>query len=206
MARSPSPPQPADDARIREALDQGEVDRATELILREYGPAVYALLVRLHGDPGEADAVFSVFAERLWRSLGRFRGECSVRSWTYRVARAASIDHRRVQGRRPPATTPAHLERVAAQVRTATRTFLRTEQRTALQRLRDSLSASDQLLLVLRIDRGLSWREVAEVFREESEAGDLASLDQLSARLRQRYSATTRRLRRLAEQQGLLGS
>jgi RNA polymerase sigma-70 factor (ECF subfamily) len=160
--------------------------------------------VRLHAHPSEADLVFSAFSERLWRSLASFRGECSVRSWTYRVARAASTDHRRVQGRRPPHTSPEHIERVAAQVRTATRSYLKTETRTGLQALRDSLDPTDQLLLVLRVDRGLSWAEVAEVFREEGEIGDQVSAAQLSARLRQRFTATKKRLRRLAREGGLL--
>lgn len=194
-----------DDA-IHALLDSGRRDEAAERILRELGPAIYGLLVSLHGSHDVADEVFSVFSERLWKSLGRYRGECSVRSWTYRVARAASIDHRRVAGRRQaPLVSESPLARVAVQVRTETATFLRTEKRTALQALRDELSTEDQLILVLRVDRNLAWNELAAVTLEATEAvDDPAALKRESARLRQRFTGLKKRLRRLATERGLI--
>ena len=195
-----------EDDAIQSMLADGRTDEAAERVLRELGPSIYGLLVSLHGSHDIADQVFSVFSERLWKSLARFRGECSVRSWTYRVARAASVDHRRASGRRQaPLVSASPLSRVAAQVRTETATFLRTEKRTALQALRDELSPEDQLILVLRVDRGLAWNELAAVTLGESDAvDDPAALKRESARLRQRFATVKKRLRRLATERGLI--
>lgn len=194
------------DDEIRSLIADGRSDVAAERILRTHGPAIYGLLVGLHGSMDEADEVFSVFSERLWRSLERFRGECSTRSWSYRIARAASVDHRRVSGRRrAPLVSESPIARLAAEVRTETATYLRTERRTALQALRDALGPEDQLILVLRVDRGLAWNELAAVTLAESEAvDDATALKRESARLRQRFKSVKARLKRLATERGLI--
>jgi RNA polymerase sigma-70 factor (ECF subfamily) len=195
-----------DPTPIRAQIAEGEVEAATEQVLRDLGPAIYSLLVGLHSDPVVADEIFAEFAERLWRSLPRYRGECSVRSWAYRIARAASVDHRRRAGRAPALTSPSHLRDVARQVRTQTASYLGTERRSALQELRRELSEEEQLILVLRVDRDLSWTEVAQVFMEERDLADADDLARVSARLRQRFKTSKRRLKQLASQRGLLPS
>jgi RNA polymerase sigma-70 factor (ECF subfamily) len=83
---------------------------------------------------------------------------------------------------------------LAAQVRSATAVHLRTETKTAVQKLRDELAPDEQTLLILRIDRDLGWREVAEVMGEQE------------ATIRKRFERVKDRLRTLAQARGLLGS
>jgi DNA-directed RNA polymerase specialized sigma24 family protein len=72
------------------------------------------------------------------------------------------------------------------QVRTNTLDYLRTETKSELTRLRDSLEPEDRELLVLRVSREMSWREVAEVLSSEAEPS-AAALERDAARLRKRF-------------------
>ncbi|MCC6526466.1 MAG: sigma-70 family RNA polymerase sigma factor, partial [Polyangiaceae bacterium] len=109
------------EAAVRAACAVGDIDRATTLALRAYGGEIYGLLAALHRAEGEADDAFAVFSEKLWRSLGRFAWDCSLRSWVYLLARHASRDVRRGERRRRRREEPlgpgSAIEAVAAAVR-----------------------------------------------------------------------------------------
>jgi hypothetical protein len=59
------------------------------------------------------------------------------------------------------------------------------------------------MILVLHVDRGMAWNELAQVMAEDDELAGPA-LTKESARLRQRFHRLTERLRELARQEGLL--
>jgi RNA polymerase sigma-70 factor (ECF subfamily) len=81
---------------------------------------------------------------------------------------------------------------------------LRTETKSKLVELRQRLPDDDQLLLILRIDRHLSWEELARVFLEEREDASAEALKRESARLRKRFQLVKERLRALAVEHGLV--
>jgi RNA polymerase sigma-70 factor (ECF subfamily) len=91
-------------------------------------------------------------------------------------------------------------------VRTETLAFLRTETRTRLHSLRDSLPEEQRMLLVLRVDRQLAWNELARVLAEtEGDAPlDDAALAKEAARLRKQFQLVKDRLRALAKKEGLI--
>lgn len=61
------------------------------------------------------------------------------------------------------------------------------------------------MLLIVRVDRGLEWPEVARVMIEEGVVDDdPAELRRVSARLRKQFQRVKERLRALAERDGLL--
>lgn len=197
--------------KVRDAHAAQDVDAMTHHVLSGYGPEIYGFLVSTHGTYGDADEIFSSFSESLWRSLGAFDLRCSARTWAYRIARGASVDHFRAQSRRreSPASSPGKHAELAVRIRTATAEHLKTENKTALQSLRDELSESDRALLVLRVDRGLGWKELALVMAggaDGNEALDDTVLERESAKLRQRFQTVKRRLQELGRQRGLIGS
>src|SRR5262249_48750349 len=113
------------EAFIRALCEKGDFDTASTEAIRLYGPEVFGFLLVLHaGDEDVASDVFSTFCENLWKSLGRFAWECSLRTWAYAVARNASHAERRAARRRaqrlaPLSACPA-VEEMAARVRTET--------------------------------------------------------------------------------------
>lgn len=56
---------------------------------------------------------------------------------------------------------------------------------------------SDRMLLVLRLDQGLSWKETAEVLSAEGETADVNALTKRFERLKER-------LARMAREEGLI--
>ncbi len=62
----------------------------------------------------------------------------------------------------------------------------------------------DQTLLMLRIDRGLSWRDLALAISSEEGASSDEAISINAARLRKRFEQIKQRLRELAVQQGVI--
>jgi RNA polymerase sigma-70 factor (ECF subfamily) len=194
------------ETELKSLCAQKDYEGAATLLVRSYGPELFGFLVALHGNEAEASDSFSDFTENLWRGLPRFAWESSARTWAYAIARNAMLVRRRNaarQRRRTATLGPSSLEGVAARVRSETLSFLRTETKTRLAAMRDSLAESDRMLLVLRLDRRLAWSDIARVAGPAGELSELA-LAKAAARLRKRYQLVKDRLREMAVREGLL--
>jgi RNA polymerase sigma-70 factor, ECF subfamily len=74
----------SDDLRLVESLRTGAAQAYEELLGRFQQP-VYALALRLLDDPSEsADVVQEVFL-KIFRNIGSFRGQSSLKTWIYRI-------------------------------------------------------------------------------------------------------------------------
>jgi RNA polymerase sigma-70 factor (ECF subfamily) len=190
--------------RIREAHERGELDEAVTLALRHYRDEVYSFLCARLRSESDAHDVFSQLNEDVWSGFAAFRWECSFRTWLYTLARHAALRFERTvanqPGRRRGLSAMPDLE---AQARSRTRPYLRTDVKDRFASLRASLTADEQSLLVLRVDRGMSWEQVARVMHGELDA-DTAELQRETANLRQRFRQLKKRLRERAEADGLL--
>ncbi len=203
------------EAQVRALCQTGDHRAAAAALVRGYGPEIFGFLSALHaGGAVDANDAFSEVAEAIWRGLPRFTWESSARTWAYAVARNVSRMLQRTatrRRRRMVQETDGFFEGVVQQVRTQTTAFLRTEKRTRLQALRDALSEEDRTLLVLRIDRGLSWNDLARVVGQRDtqdddatpEALDEAAVAREAARLRKRFQLVKDRLRASAKREGL---
>ena len=172
---------------IRVHVDARRWDEAATRALRGYGGELLGFLHAVIGDPGEADEVFSAVCEAVWSGLPRFRFESSFRTWLYGVARNLAREHWRDRRRRRQhfagLDDDSAAGKVAAAIRSTTAIHLRSQTKTRLQRIRDSLPPEDRMLLVLRLDRSMPWRDIARVLRAE----DDVDLTRASAHLRKRF-------------------
>lgn len=196
---------PETDAEVRASADGGRINEACTIAIRAYGAEVYGFLVATHRHEADADDVFSLFCEKLLKSLAGFRWQCSLRTWIYLLARAVSsnfVEARRGRARHEVPIDSRVLD-VAEQVRTKTRSFLKTDVKDEMTRLREELDPEDRELLVLRIDRELAWRDLACVFLDD-EAPSEETLKRESARLRTRFQRAKDRLLARAREKGLL--
>jgi RNA polymerase sigma-70 factor (ECF subfamily) len=186
------------EAEIARLLEASDLSSAATAIMREYGPAILGYLAALARDEDRADDVFSQFCEDLWRGLPEFRRDASVRTWVYKLAWHAWLRHERDAYRRHGRPLASEeMSRLAAEVRSTTALHLRSEVKDAVARLREQLAPAEQSLLVLRIDRRLSWSEVASVMSTAEEPLDARSVAK-------RFQRVKDRLRKLAEEEGLL--
>jgi RNA polymerase sigma-70 factor (ECF subfamily) len=195
---------------IRAACDGGDFAAAATLAVERYGAEIYAFILDRLRDVPEADEVFAAFTEAYWLSLRSFEWRCSARTWGYKLARRCIGQHRRdtrrERQRRGAGATPPDLAEVAARARTTTLRYLQTEVKDRLQQLRAQLPDEDQLLLVLRVNRGLAWLEIAEVMHDASDTPDADTLSRSAARWRKRFQLAKEKLRELAAREGLLPS
>jgi RNA polymerase sigma-70 factor, ECF subfamily len=84
----------AEEDALVTALSQGAED-AYEILIQRYQQPVYRLVCRLMNDPGDApDIVQEVFL-KVFRNVGSFRGNSSLKTWIYRIAVNEAYNHRR---------------------------------------------------------------------------------------------------------------
>lgn len=191
------------ETQIRAAWDEARFEEAATLAMRGYGPDVYAFLVARLRDQDRADEVFGQLGEDLWRGIDGFRWQASFSTWMYTLARHAAIRLERApqnQARRH--TTTSRLDEAIALARSGTRPYLITEVKDRFAKLRDGLSPDERTLLVLRVNRQMEWKDIAEVMSDEPL--EPASIAQASAALRQRFATLKKKLRKLAEDEGLI--
>lgn len=192
-------------ARVVLLRDQGHADEAFALALQGFGDEVGGFLAARLLDADQSAEAFALFAEDLWRGLPGFRGEASLRTWLYVLARRAAlrvIRERARAGREVPLSQADVVDRMAAELRSATTRWRRTEAQDRLRAMRAALSEEDRELLVLRVDRGLSWEEIAAAL--EQDGGDPAARKRNLASLRKRFERLKERIRALALKEGLL--
>jgi RNA polymerase sigma-70 factor (ECF subfamily) len=181
---------------VQQLVDAGDVSRAATEALRALGPEILRFLRSVLRDEEDAADAFSHFAERLWRGLSSFRGQSSLRTWAFRIAWNSALSlrsdawHRR--GRR---FATGEASALAEEIRT--KTVVRVQrQKDALEKLREALSPEDQSLLALRLDRGFSWEETAEIMSAGGERVQALTL-------MKRFERIKKRLAEMVKKQGL---
>lgn len=84
----------AEDAVLLDDLRNG-VETAYEHLIARYQQPVYNLVFRLVEDPADtADVVQEVFL-KVFRHIGSFRGQSSLKTWIYRITVNEAHNHRR---------------------------------------------------------------------------------------------------------------
>jgi RNA polymerase sigma-70 factor, ECF subfamily len=189
------------EARIGQHLERGQLAEAATQALKGYGPEILGYLVSVLRDQSAASDVFADFSEDLWKGISGFRKESSFRTWAYRLAwNAAQMFWRDPFRRHVRRLATDEYSLVAERLRVSS---LRQDPRAAadrLAKLRESLKPEEQSLLILRVDKSLSWKEIAHVLADaEGVPPDVGAL-------RKRFERLKERLVRLAKKEGLFES
>jgi len=196
---------PTDDleAVVRGHVEAGQLDLAATRALEHYGPELYGYLRAIARDDDLASDAFSLGSEQLWKNLARFRWEASLRTWAYQLFRHALYQVRTDPRRRPERNMPLSLVTSIANIqRSRTAPYQRTEVKERLRALREALDPLDHEILVLRLDRSMSWKDIARTVGEPGDAE--AAVVQRAASLRKRFERAKAQLRELAVKHGLL--
>lgn len=144
-------------------------DRAFETLVALHERMVFGLAARLLGDPEEArDLAQDVFLQ-VFRTVGRFKGQSSLRTWIYRIVVNLCRNRHRFWKRRArhrscgldELTRAEELRLSQPGIPSPFEAARRSERARHVQRALLSLKFDHRLVLVLREVEGLSCDEVA---------------------------------------------
>ena len=158
------------DSRLAEGLRQG-AEWAYEGLIDRFQQPVYNLISRLLWDPNDVcDVVQEVFL-KVFRKIGAFRGDSSLKTWVYRIAVNEAHNHCRWSGRHRGHEVGLESEEDARSYRDTLRSSGRSPYEFALERERHrmveaalaSLTPAFRSVVVLRDVEDLSYEEIAEI-------------------------------------------
>lgn len=161
-------------------------------------PEVMGYLARILRDGNEAQDVWQQAQIVALDKRDQLREEGSLRPWVYRIAYHLALD---ALSKRPEGGgETGELDRVpAASSRTPTIQAVRTTNKRTLREVIDELPVLQKTLVVLRIDKKLSWNEIADVL-ETSATGEPMT----ATNARQTFHRLIRDLKQAFSELGLL--
>jgi RNA polymerase sigma factor (sigma-70 family) len=142
----------------RRALEQ-QFDR----ILGEHGAAISRLAYSYEAIAGIREELVQEIALAIWQALPHFRGECSERTFVFRIAHNRGLTH--VRRRRPPQQSLDDLEEADEPVDPRPHPdeqLAQINQRERLGSAVQSLPVTHKQIIVLMLE-GLSHAEIGEV-------------------------------------------
>jgi RNA polymerase sigma-70 factor (ECF subfamily) len=162
-------PLPEEEALVT-SLRQGD-EEAYEMLIQRYHQPVYNLICRLSDDPSEApDVVQEVFL-KIFRNVGSFRGNSSLKTWIYRIAVNEAYNHQRWFSRhhRKEITldsngdAPSLADNLTDPSRSPFEQTADRETRILVEAALEKLNPKFRAAVVLRDIEGLSYEEIAAV-------------------------------------------
>jgi RNA polymerase sigma-70 factor (ECF subfamily) len=139
---------------------QGGDERAATRLVARHAPALARFVASL-GPRDDAEEVVQDTFVRAFGSLDAFRGESSLRTWLFTIARRLVLDRRRATRRRGET-----LELDEADARTefdALDGVVADETVGRLQGALARLTPTQREVFLLRVNEGLSYKEIADV-------------------------------------------
>ena len=85
------------DQRIRRIVSGDK--EAFRTLVREYHSLAYSLAFKTLNDPQDAEEVVQDAFVKIYRALGNFRGEASLKTWILRIVQRLSLNRRRDRSR-----------------------------------------------------------------------------------------------------------
>ena len=145
----------------------GDLD-AFEALVRLYEKRVFALTLRMCGNPEDAAEAAQETFLAAWQGLAFFRGDASFSTWLYRLASNACVDLLRREGRhRAAAGLSLDDEELNLDVPDPARSpqdeAERRELREEIERGLASLTPEHRQVLVLREMQQLRYDEIADI-------------------------------------------
>lgn len=203
----------AEEASIVAELKAGSEEAYSWLVSRYHQP-VYSLVYRILTDPVDAaDTTQEVFL-KAFRGMKRFQGECSLKTWLYRIAIHEASNQRRWWFRHKSRETPIEaredengnsfglMDTLVDPGESPLDTLAHNEIRSRVEQELRQVPEPYRTTVVLRDIEGLSYEEIAEVLK--------ISLGTVKSRLIRGRDALKKRLesfvRELNSQGGIAGS
>lgn len=162
-----------DDARMVEGLRQG-TEAAYEALIAEYRQPVYNLAVRLLSDSTDASDVVQEVFLKVFRKIGAFRGDSSLKTWVYRIAVNEAYNYQRWFGRHRKQEvdlqgeeegSPDYCRRLSDPSQSPFDCAAEQERHKLVEAAVARLNPTFRMAVVLRDIEELSYEEIAEILQ-----------------------------------------
>ena len=185
-----------------DGLQVGSQD-AFETLVRLYQAPIYNLAYRMLGDSAEASEATQEAFVRIYKAIGRFRGECGLKTWIYKIAVSACLNRRRwwkrwrdhvplsLDSPLPSSHESPRFLEVPDRGENPEAVCARRETEQAVQRALGALAVEFRAVIVLRDIEGLTYEEIGETLG--------ISMGTVKSRLWRARSRLRKRLRALIE-------
>lgn len=154
-----SEPAEPDDAELIARWRAGDGRAATALVER-HAPAL-ARFVASAGSRDDVDEVVQDTFVRAFAAIDSFRGESTFRTWLFTIARRLLLDRRRSERRSPVAAVVGEGDAVTQF--DALDSIVADESLARVRAAVASLSRKQREVFTLRVEQGLSYKEIAEL-------------------------------------------
>ncbi|MEM9192393.1 MAG: sigma-70 family RNA polymerase sigma factor [Myxococcota bacterium] len=144
--------------RIQQRIREGAFREATSLCAREHGAAVGRFCMALLGSQGEAEEVAQETLIAAHRAMASYRGDGSVRSWLFGIARRMCARRIETRVRRERKLRLVH---DAGSGDVPEDAVERQQRATLVRNALEDLKPSERDVVLLRYEAGLSYREIA---------------------------------------------
>lgn len=137
-----------------------------------HSKSVYYLALRFLADPQKAEDVTHDVFLKVYRKLGEFRGDSSIRTWLYRITINHCQNLKQSWSNRNLITTAddAVWNTAAAPTETPLRVLETKELGERIQKALEALSEEYRLLLLLVADEELSYEEIGALTEQTPDA------------------------------------
>lgn len=163
----------SDDSWLVEGLRSGS-EAAYQALVDDYQQPVYSLVCRLVSDPSDAcDVVQEVFL-KVFRKIGAFRGDSSLKTWIYRIAVNEAYNFRRWFSRHRQQEVGlegeeegslSYYQKLHDPGRSPFDSASNTEQHALVEAALARLNPTFRAAVILRDIEELSYEEIAEVLQ-----------------------------------------
>ena len=137
---------------------RAELERQFDRLLAENGAAIARLAASYTNTSADRDDLVQEIALAIWRGLPQFRGECSERTFLFRIAHNRAVSH--VVRRRPQAS--AEMVDVPDSAPTPEAGLAREQQGERLRRAVHALPLLYRQVVTLMLE-GMDYGEIAQV-------------------------------------------
>ncbi len=161
------------DQQLLVGLQAGE-EQAYETLINRFSSPVYSVVYRLLSDPGEANDVMQDVFLKIFRNIGKFRSDCSLKTWIYRIAVNEAHNHRRWFSRHKrqevgldgeDEDTQSYSEHLADPGRSPFDVTLSHEKKMQIEVALGQLKPIFKAAVVLRDIEDLSYEEIAGIMQ-----------------------------------------
>lgn len=148
-------------------LQRGD-ERAFRHFVQMHEDRIYSFILRMLGDTAEAEDLSQEVFLAVHQNLSKFRGDCRLSTWLYRMAKNRCLNRleylaRRIHDEEPDHDRHAHDDAFTIRPARPDEAVLAQEARDEVQRALAKLSDEHRLLIVMRDIEGLGYEQISHI-------------------------------------------